>query len=237
MRDPATRRLSGLRCQAAVGLRPARYSSTTELAYTAPTTSQSPRPPLTPEERAATKKWPDIWAETGPLLDAERWNRLLGMSDEEIDRDVLLVLALWQPEWTGDAGDELLRHQALSHGRETVNVPDTPPLLAATGHRACLIGSIAVQPRATQDVHISVLAHYGDEAGVITTLTAAFETRVSDAGQFALDIDAYCSSGHLLTSASTSPSPLTHSRRRGSRERGPGDQQRTSTFASARPST
>jgi hypothetical protein len=68
---------------------------------------------LTPEERAATKKWLDIWAETGPLLDAERWNRLLSMSDQEVDRDVLLVLDLWQPDWTADEGDELVRHQAV----------------------------------------------------------------------------------------------------------------------------
>lgn len=80
-------------------------------------------------------------------------------------------------------------------------MPDTPPLLAAAdlvlrtlaagGHRACLIGGVAVQrwgePRATQDVDVSMLAPYGDEAGAIATLTAAFETRISDAGQFALD--------------------------------------------------
>jgi hypothetical protein len=83
----------------------------------------------------------------------------------------------------------------------SADVPDTPPLLAAAGqvlrilgaagHRACLIGGLAVQrwgePRVTQDVDVSVLAPYGDEAAVIATLTAAFQLRMAGAEQFALD--------------------------------------------------
>jgi hypothetical protein len=80
----------------------------------------SPRPPLTPEERAATKKWLEIWAETGPLLEAERWNRLLAMSEAEVQTATRQVWELWQPDWPTDEGEGLLLIQrAFARARRT----------------------------------------------------------------------------------------------------------------------
>ena len=59
------------------------------------------------------------------------------------------------------------------------------------GRRACLIGGIAVQrwgqPRATQDVDVTVLAPVGVEAAVIDELLGSLTARVPDARRFALD--------------------------------------------------
>ncbi|HEX5474081.1 MAG TPA: nucleotidyl transferase AbiEii/AbiGii toxin family protein [Vicinamibacterales bacterium] len=80
-------------------------------------------------------------------------------------------------------------------------MPDIPPLLAAAndvlavlaaaGHRACLIGGLAVQrwgePRTTQDVDVSVLAPYGDEHQVVTTLLHAYPPRIQGAREFAVE--------------------------------------------------
>lgn len=74
-------------------------------------------PRLTKEDRAKMKQWLDNWSRVGPILDQERWNRLLAMSDEEVDREMFLVLALWQPDWEGDDADEILRHQAVFRKR------------------------------------------------------------------------------------------------------------------------
>ena len=52
------------------------------------------------------------------------------------------------------------------------------------GRRACLIGGIAVQrwgqPRATQDVDVTVLAPVGSEAAVVDELLASLTPRVPD---------------------------------------------------------
>lgn len=54
---------------------------------------------------------------------------------------------------------------------------------------ACLIGGLAVQrwgePRATQDVDLTVLAPYGEEARPLDVLLGAFRARTPDARAFA----------------------------------------------------
>lgn len=68
---------------------------------------------------------------------------------------------------------------------------DVLRICEALGLRACLIGGIAVQrwgqPRATQDVDLTILAPFGSEAAVVDKLLAHLEPRVPDARQFALD--------------------------------------------------
>ena len=49
----------------------------------------------------------------GPILEAERCARLAGMTDEEAQRASRRVLELWQPDWHGDDGAELLGHQRV----------------------------------------------------------------------------------------------------------------------------
>ena len=78
-------------------------------------TASSPttRSELDAESRAQMKQWLDNWKVVGPILEAERWSRLAAMTDEEAQRASLLVLELWQPDWHGDDGEELLLHQRV----------------------------------------------------------------------------------------------------------------------------
>lgn len=61
----------------------------------------------------------------------------------------------------------------------------------AIGERACLIGGLAVQrwgqPRATQDVDLTVLAPIGSEARLVDGILARLAPRSATARQFALD--------------------------------------------------
>jgi hypothetical protein len=56
--------------------------------------------------------------------------------------------------------------------------------------RFCIIGGLAVarwgQPRATQDVDVSLLTEFGSEAEYIDAILAHFDARLPDAAQFAL---------------------------------------------------
>lgn len=63
--------------------------------------------------------------------------------------------------------------------------------LAARNVSACLIGGLAVQrwgePRVTQDVDLTVLAAFGQEAAVIGVLLSAYAARDAKARDFALE--------------------------------------------------
>jgi hypothetical protein len=63
--------------------------------------------------RALNKRWLENWQRVGPMLDAERWDRLAAMTDEDAQRATRWVLELWQPDWTGDDGEGLLLHQKI----------------------------------------------------------------------------------------------------------------------------
>lgn len=74
----------------------------------------SDRPSPSPADtRALNKRWLDNWRRVGPILEAERWERLAAMTEEEAQRVTQDVLDLWQPDWVGDAGEELLLHQRV----------------------------------------------------------------------------------------------------------------------------
>lgn len=64
-------------------------------------------------DRDATRQWLQGWAVAGPLLDDERWARLTGASDEELNRHALNALSLWQPGVAGDDGEALLEQQRV----------------------------------------------------------------------------------------------------------------------------
>ena len=69
--------------------------------------------PLDPDLRAQLKSWLDNWKHVGPILEAERWERLETMTDEDAQQAMRRVLELWQPDWIGDDGEELLLHQRV----------------------------------------------------------------------------------------------------------------------------
>jgi hypothetical protein len=63
--------------------------------------------------------------------------------------------------------------------------------LAARNWRFCFIGGIAVQvwgePRLTRDLDISLMTGFGQEESYIDALLAEFQSRISDAREFALN--------------------------------------------------
>ena len=67
---------------------------------------------------------------------------------------------------------------------------DVLAVLHEAGHRACVIGALAVhrwgEPRATSDADLSVLAPYGEEEPVVDLLLSRFTARRPDARAFAL---------------------------------------------------
>ena len=78
-----------------------------------PTSPRTTRPLLDAEGRAQAKRWLENWKVVGPILEKERWDRVKAMTDEEAQRASWLVLELWQPDWHGDDGEELLLHQRV----------------------------------------------------------------------------------------------------------------------------
>lgn len=63
------------------------------------------------EAKAEMRAWIDRWKVVGPILDAERWARLLASSDEELRRQSKDLLSLWRPEVAGDDGEAILLQQ------------------------------------------------------------------------------------------------------------------------------
>lgn len=65
------------------------------------------------DTRAQHKRWLENWKRVGPLLEAERWERVRNMTDEEALTEMWQLLELWQPDWPTDEGEELLLHQRV----------------------------------------------------------------------------------------------------------------------------
>ena len=63
--------------------------------------------------RAAAKRWLDTWKRVGPILDAERWERLHTMTAADAQQASQNVLELWQPDWRGDDGEGLVLQQRV----------------------------------------------------------------------------------------------------------------------------
>ena len=70
-------------------------------------------PAQTEAARAQMKQWLENWSRVGPMLDAERWERLRMLTTEEAQEVTRRVLELWQPDWKSDDGEELLLHQRV----------------------------------------------------------------------------------------------------------------------------
>lgn len=81
-----------------------------------------PRSPVpSVESKVEMRQWMDRWKVVGPLLDAERWARLVASSDDELRQQSQDLLSLWRPGISGDDGEALLLQQrafALMGARE-----------------------------------------------------------------------------------------------------------------------
>ncbi len=79
-----------------------------------PTASSQATPPeLDAESRAQMKRWLENWKRVGPILEAERWDRVRAMTDADASQAATWLFDLWQPDWPSDEGEELLLHQRV----------------------------------------------------------------------------------------------------------------------------
>lgn len=78
-----------------------------------PTTSSPVTFPLDAESRAQHKRWLENWKRVGPILEAERWERVKAMTDADAVREAVWLFDLWRPDWPTDDGEELLLHQRV----------------------------------------------------------------------------------------------------------------------------
>ena len=68
--------------------------------------------------RAQMKQWVDNWKRVSPILEAERWERLAAMTDEEGTAMAVQLSSLYQPEMPGDDGEgQLAIQRAFSKWR------------------------------------------------------------------------------------------------------------------------
>jgi hypothetical protein len=63
------------------------------------------------DARTRTKRWAADWKAAAPILEAERWDRLAGMTGQQRARMTLDLLSLWRPDLSGDNGEGLIRVQ------------------------------------------------------------------------------------------------------------------------------
>ncbi len=68
---------------------------------------------LDDREREQMRQWLDNWAHVGPILEAERWDRLRAMTDDDARRAARQVWELWRPDWPTDDGEALLLQQRV----------------------------------------------------------------------------------------------------------------------------
>jgi hypothetical protein len=67
----------------------------------------------TAEEREQMRRWLEQWRVTGAILDAERWERVRRLTDDDAARDALRLWDMWQPDMPADRGEALLIHQRV----------------------------------------------------------------------------------------------------------------------------
>jgi hypothetical protein len=64
-----------------------------------------------PADRDGLRRWLETWQRTGPLLEAERFERLARMTDDEARRQTRMVFQLWRKSPLDDSGAELVEQQ------------------------------------------------------------------------------------------------------------------------------
>ncbi len=68
-------------------------------------------PPSDESARAQMKQWADNWKRVGPILEAERWDRLAAMTGVERTNMAVELLSLYQSDKPGDNDEGLLAIQ------------------------------------------------------------------------------------------------------------------------------
>lgn len=62
-------------------------------------------------EREQMRRWLENWERVGPLLEAERRERVAALTDAGAWNEAQALLQAWQPDMAGDAGEGLLLQQ------------------------------------------------------------------------------------------------------------------------------
>jgi hypothetical protein len=70
-------------------------------------------PPFDADMRAQMKHWLDDWKRLGPMLEQERWDHVVALTDAEAQQAAVRLFALWRPDWPTDNGEGLLLHQRV----------------------------------------------------------------------------------------------------------------------------
>lgn len=68
---------------------------------------------LDAKTRAEGKRWLETWKRVGPILEQERWDRVVAMTDADARQAATWLFELWQADWPTDEGEELLLHQRV----------------------------------------------------------------------------------------------------------------------------
>lgn len=75
--------------------------------------TSKPSLPLDATARARMKQWLDNWKVAGPILEAERWQRVCALTDDEAWAEANDLLLAWERGMTGDGGEGLRLHQEI----------------------------------------------------------------------------------------------------------------------------
>lgn len=68
---------------------------------------------LDAQGRAQMRRWLSNWERLGPILEQERWDRIVALTDAEAQQAAVRLFELWQPDWPADDGEGLLLHQRV----------------------------------------------------------------------------------------------------------------------------
>lgn len=63
--------------------------------------------------RADGRRWLAAWRSAEAVLDEERWARVCALDDESAWTEAEALAALWDSDWSGDDGEELILHQKV----------------------------------------------------------------------------------------------------------------------------
>ena len=69
--------------------------------------------PAAAKDNAELREFVERWKRAGALLEADRWQRLCGATEVELNATAWDVLGLWQADLAGDDGEAIRIQQRL----------------------------------------------------------------------------------------------------------------------------
>jgi hypothetical protein len=158
---------------------------------------------MSEQERQQTKQWIETWKITGVELRKIKMAELAAMTDKEAQAVTSDLLRLGQEsyfnpaQWTYSGLMEQQRIFKRAHKKRYQHMiikvleaaEEIQQFCLAQQWKFCFIGGVAVQrwgePRLTQDADLTLLTGFGEETRFIEPLVTRYNTRISNALQFA----------------------------------------------------